>query len=798
MDAHSLQLLEYRKILDRLAIHTSNGIGREFALQLEPLPYPETVTRRLQETREARELRAHDSGLPLGGIRDIRDTAERARISARLSPHELLEIMHTAGAARRMRMFLLNRADKCPLLAEMATNLPVLQILENKIESSISEAADVKDSASQELGRVRGQIKVTAHRLSDRLQSYLTNDRIKTMVQEFVVTVRSGRYCIPVKAEYARAFGGIVHDTSQSGATVFMEPAQTVEMGNDLKQLTLKEEQEVERVLSELGSLAGSYYDELQRMASILGHLDVIHAKAILAEEMDAAEPHLNRRGIVKLYNARHPLLSGKVVPIDIELGEKFTTLLITGPNTGGKTVTLKTVGLLTLMTLAGLQIPASPDSDIALFDQVFADIGDEQDIQQSLSTFSAHLKNLVRIVETVGSNALILMDEMGAGTDPAEGAALAKALLDHLMRRQARIVATTHYGELKEYAYARPGVENASVEFDTDTLSPTYRILLGVPGMSNALYIASRIGLRAEIIDDARAFLSNRELETGELLQQIEQSRRQTRQAETEAKRAREEAYAAREEYQTRVKQIAEVQRTVRQQAQEEARDILRRTSDKAENILHDLQKMNKGVKKGPSIRQRVNTLRTDTFSALSENPTNAPQEELAPIEPGLTYKAGDRVRVLSLNMDGQILETPRDGVVAVQIGVMRATLPLDQLRPLPKAEAAAAERKATRKSAAETSGAAAIAMQKSLQIAPELMLRAMRVEEAQPLLDKYVDDAYAAGMGQARIVHGRGTGALRKAVWEFLKGHPAVASVRLGEEGEGGDGATVVTFKG
>ena len=797
MDAHSLQLLEYRKILDRLAAHTSNGIGREFAQQLEPLPYPETVTRRLQETREARNLRDHDSGMPLGGIRDIRETAERARIAARLSPHELLEIMHTAGAARRMRMFLLNRADKCPLLAEMGTNLPVLQILENRIESSISEAADVKDSASPELGRVRGQIKVTAHRLNDRLQSYLTNDRIKTFVQEFVVTVRGGRYCIPVKAEYARAFGGIVHDTSQSGATVFMEPSQTVEMGNDLKQLTLKEEQEVERVLRELGALDGSYYDELQRMASILGHLDVIHAKAVLAEEMDANEPHLNRRGVVKLYHARHPLLSGKVVPIDVELGEKFTTLLITGPNTGGKTVTLKTIGLLTLMTLAGMQIPASPDSDIALFDQVFADIGDEQDIQQSLSTFSAHLKNLVRIVETVSDNALILMDEMGAGTDPAEGAALAKALLDHLMRRRARIVATTHYGELKEYAYARAGVENASVEFDTETLSPTYRILLGVPGMSNALYIAARIGLRQEIIDEARSFLSSRELETGELLQQIEQSRRQTREAEAAALRARDEAYAAREEYQTRVKQIAEVQRSVRQQAQEEAREILRRTSDKAENIIHDLQKMNKSVKKGTSVRQRVNTLRTDTFSALSDNPTNTPQEELAPIEPGHTYKLGDRVRVLSLNMDGQILETPRDGVVAVQIGVMRATLPLDQLRPLPKTEAAAAERKATRKNEAESSGAAAIAMRKSMQIAPELMLRAMRVEEAQPLLDKYVDDAYAAGIGQARIVHGRGTGALRKAVWEFLRGHPVVASVRLGEEGEGGEGATVVTFK-
>lgn len=796
MDAHSLHVLEYRKILDRLIAQTSNGIGREFAAQLEPLPYPETVTRRLQETREARLLRDHDSGMPLGGIRDIRDTAERARIATRLTAHELLDVMHTVGAARRMRLYLLHRQEKVPILAEMATNIPMLQIVEQRVESSISESAEVKDSASPELGRIRSQIKVTQGRLNDRLQSLLSSERVRTFIQEFVVTVREGRYCIPVKAEYAKAFGGLVHDSSQSGATVFIEPTQTLELGNELKQLTLKEEKEVDRILSDLSGLVGSYYDELQRVISILGHLDVIHAKAVLAEEMGGIEPKLNRRGIVKLYNARHPLLPGKVVPIDIELGERFTTLLITGPNTGGKTVTLKTLGLLTLMTLAGLQIPASPDSEIALFDQVFADIGDEQDIQQSLSTFSAHLKNIVRIVETIGSNALVLMDEVGAGTDPAEGAALAKSLLDHLMNHNARVIATTHYGELKEYAYARAGVENASVEFDRETLSPTYRILLGVPGSSNAFYIASRLGLRSEIVDEARSFLSHREIETGELLQQIEMSRKTAAQAEREALRAREEAYAAREEYQTRVQQIAEAQRNVRQQAQEEARDILRRASDKAENILKDLQKMQKGARKGPTVRQRLNTLRTETYSALESN-EELPQEDLAPIEPGHVYRSGDRVRVMTLNMDGQLLENPRDGVVAVQIGAMRVTLPLEQLRPLKKAEAQEAEKRAARSSSATVSGIGEIAMQKALHISPELMLRAMRVDEAQPLLDKYVDDAYAAGISQARIIHGKGSGVLRKVVQEFLRGHPAVASFRNGQENEGGDGTTIVTFK-
>lgn len=796
MDAHSLHILEYQKVLDLLTEHTSNGIGREFAAQLEPLPYPETVTRRLQETREARYLRDHDSGLPLGGIHDVRQTLERARIQTRLTGRELLEVSYTAGASRRMRIFLLNRADRASLLAEMATNLPILQLVESRIESSINENGDVKDSASQELGRLRSQIKVTSNRLTDRLQNILGSERYKTYIQDGVVTVREGRYCIPVKAEYAKAFGGIVHDSSSSGATVFIEPTVAVEIGNELKQLMIKEEHEVDRILRELSALVGSYYDEGQRMVSILGHLDVIHAKAILAEEMGAQEPHLNRRGIVKLYNARHPLLHGKVVPIDVELGEEFTTLLITGPNTGGKTVTLKTVGLLTLMTLAGLQIPANTGSEIALFDQVFADIGDEQDIQQSLSTFSAHLRNIVRIVENLSGNSLVLMDEVGSGTDPAEGAALAKALLDTLMVRNARVIATTHYGELKEYAYSHEGVENASVEFNRETLSPTYRVLIGIPGSSNAFYIASRLGMPAEIVEEARSFLSRREIETGELLQQIEASRRKAADMEREAEIAREEAYRAREEYQTRVQQIADVQRTVREKAQEEAREILRRATDKSENIVKELQRMNKGARKGVSSRQKLNAVRAETYGALRHQDEDLPQEELAPIDPGHVWKKGDRVRVMTLNMDGQLLEAPREGVVPVQLGAMRVTLPLEQLRPLKGTEAQAAQRKEDRAKGVQTTGAGEIALRKSIQISPELMLKAMRVDEAQSLLEKYVDDAYAAGIGQARVIHGRGTGTLRRVVHEFLNGHSAVASYRLGQEGEGGDGATVITF--
>lgn len=788
MDAHSLHILEYRHVIEKLMAHTSNGIGREFAAELMPLPYPETVVRRLQETREARTLRDEGGGIPLGGIKDIRETLERARIETRLAPVELLDTANTAEAARRLRQFLLNRREQCPMLGEMGTNLPVMQIVEQRITQCIADGGDVRDSASPELARVRSTLKITHNRLNDRLQSLLSSEKSK-YVQESVITVREGRYCIPVKSEYARLFGGIVHDSSSSGATVFIEPASTVDLGNDLKQLQLKEEQEVDRILRDLSRLVASYYDEMQRMVSILGHLDVIHAKAVLAEEMGAAEPTLNRRGIVKLKDARHPLIAPPVVPIDIELGDRFTTLLITGPNTGGKTVTLKTIGLLTLMTLAGMQIPAHPDSEIALFEQIFADIGDEQDIRQSLSTFSAHLKNLVRITEGVGSNALILMDEVGSGTDPAEGAALAKALLDFFMAHGARVVATTHYGELKEYAYARAGVENSSVEFNRETLSPTYHVLLGVPGSSHAFYIAERLGLNKAIVDDARQFLSHREIETSELLQQIEKSRKAAADALREAEKARREATAARDEYQKRAREIAEVQRTVRQQAQEEARLVLNKAQERADNLVKELQRMNKGARQTSGVGKKMSKLRGETYDALREK-DSLPTEDLAPLEPGHVFKAGDKVRVVTLNMDGELLANPHDGVVAVQLGVMRATLPVEQLRPLKAGEAKPEPPK-------KTSGAGEITLRKALQIAPELMLKAMRVDEALSVLDKYLDDATAANMPQVRIIHGKGTGALRKAVQEHLSSHPAVASFRLGTEGEGGDGATVATLK-
>lgn len=786
MDEHSLRVLEYPRIIELLAERTSNPMGREAALALTPSSLPEVVQRRLRETAEACQLLEKGNGMPLGGIRDIREAVNRAAIEMLLTPTELLDVAQTVASAQRLRAFLLKQAESAPTLAEIAGNIPIVPGLAARIEECISEGGDVRDTATPELARIRSGKRIAHSRLMEKLNSILASERYRSYIQESIITLREGRYCIPVKSENRSALGGIIHDASASGATVFVEPRQCVDLGNELKELAVKEEQEVARILARLTSLVGSAAPDLRQMIRMLAELDLANAKALLAGAMDAAAPRLNYRGIVRLRRARHPLLDPPVVPIDIEVGERFTTLLITGPNTGGKTVALKTIGLLTLMAQSGLHIPAGPDSEVALFEQVFADIGDEQDIRQSLSTFSAHLKNIVQIVTTLGSSALVLLDEVGAGTDPGEGAALARAILSELERRKARVVATTHYGELKEYAYSSPNVENAAVEFDRETLRPTYRVLLGVPGSSHALYIAGRLGLPPAIIDEARGYLSSHDRDTAALLQQIEESRRRTLEMERQAAVDRRAAEEARAEYERRARQVADVQRTVRREAEEEARAVLRKASEKAENILDELRRMNKGKRKGAAARMQLTALKQQVVEEL-QTPEDEPEEPMP--EGGWTFHRGDRVRVTTWNTDGTLLDAPANGEVTVQIGAMRATLPVEVLRPLNQPPDSKADRRAT--------GASEITMRKAVHISPELTLRAMRVDEAAPVLDKYIDDAFAAGIREVRIIHGKGTGALRRFVWETLQGHPLVEAVRLGEESEGGEGATVVTFK-
>lgn len=786
MDAHSLKVLELPRVLGRLASHTTNAMGREAALALAPSAHLEIVARRLQETREARYLRDREAGLPLGGIRDVRETVARAAVEQQLTPSELSDVAQTVASARRMKAYLFQRADACPLLAEIASNMPVPPGLETRIQECIGDNGEVKDTASPELARVRSDKKATHARLLERLNNVLASDRYRPLVQEPIITEREGRYCVPVKAEHRSQFGGIVHDVSTSGATVFVEPGPCIDLGNRLKELAVKEEQEVSRILNRLTDLVGRSADDLRRLMMILANLDVAHARAVLAEEMGATEPAEAPAGVVRLFDARHPLLTGDVVPIDIEIGDRFDVLLLTGPNTGGKTVALKTVGLLVLMRQCGMQTPASPDSEIALFDQVFADIGDEQDIQQSLSTFSAHLRNIVRIAEQVGPRALVLLDEIGAGTDPSEGAALAKAILGALKERGARVLATTHYGELKEFAYTADRVENAAVEFDRESLRPTYRVLVGVPGSSHALYIAHRLGLPQAIIDDAEAQMGARERDTGELMEQIERSRLSAQLLERDAAAHQRAAEASRADYERRAREVADIRRSIRREVEDEARAVLRRASEKAENILDELRKMNRGARKGPAARRKLIALKREVSEALSD----PEPEPVAPPPPeGFSFSKGDYVRVTTLGADGRIIEAPSESFAQVQIGAMRATLPLDVLRPVapPSAPAVARDRL----------GAATISMRKAMHIGPEIMIRAMRVDEAEPMLGKYLDDAYAAGIREARIIHGKGTGVLRKFVQEYLRQHPLVASQRQADDADGGAGATVAVFK-
>ncbi|MGC8668097.1 MAG: endonuclease MutS2 [Chthonomonadales bacterium] len=784
MDAHSLKVLEYPRVLDLLAECTSTKTGREAATRLTPSSDLHQVARLLQETAEARKLLEADAPFTLGGVYDIRSNVTRAARGGVLVASELLEVGQTVAAMGRLRSNLLRRAEEAPALAELASSIPLDPGIAAAIEAAIADGGVIRDTATPELARIRTAMRSVQTRLRERLQAVVASERFRSMIQEPIVTERGGRFCIPVKAEFRTQFGGIVHDASASGATLFMEPASCVELGNEFRALAAHEEHEVLRILARLSGLVGRNAQDLMHGLELCAQLDVIRGKALLAIRMNAAGPRITSAPFIRLVAARHPLLGDEAVPIDVEVGARFSTLLLTGPNTGGKTVTLKTIGLLTLMAETGMQIPAAPQTEIGLFRNIFADIGDEQDIQQSLSTFSAHLRNIARILREAGPNDLALLDEIGAGTDPAEGAALAKALLVTLQERGVRIAATTHYGELKEFAYGRPGIENASVEFDVDTLRPTYRVLLGVPGSSHAFTIAARLGLPAEVMEAAREFLARREETSAEVLRRIEESRRKADEMEQEAARAKRAAQAAQHEYEARLAEIRTLQATVRQQAEEEARALLRRISDRAEGLIAELRKANRGARKAVSVRRRIAELRRETSQVLATPPV----EEEPPAPDGMTLRKGDHVRIVSLGREGDLLADPEEGRVSVQIGSLRATLPVEDLRP--------ADRPASSRDAgpAFPSG---VVVRRAAAIAPELILRGLRVDEAAPLLERYLDDAYGAGMRQVKLVHGVGSGTLRRSVWETLKEHPVVRSYRLGDDTEGGEGVTIVTLK-
>jgi DNA mismatch repair protein MutS2 len=800
MSPHTLKVLEYEQVRALLLEQINTDLGRERVAELAPLDDEEEIRKRLRETAEARRLIDQAGSLPLGGIHDVRHAVETAARDGLIEAQALLDLADTIASARRLRGFLLKRHEEAPRLAELGQEIGDFERIEGEIRRCIGPRGDVLDNASATLARVRKEQRVLHGRMMERLHSYLRNSAYRDMIQDPVVTIRDDRYCIPVKAENRSQFGGLVHDQSASGATVFMEPTVVVELGNELRQLALKERDEVERILRELAGKVGREAIPLMGTLFTLSLIDFISAKARLAFEMDATEPSLNRQGLVEFWKARHPLLKGEVVPIDVRLGGEFTQMVITGPNTGGKTVTLKTVGLLTLMAQSGLHLPANDGSTLPVFRGVYADIGDEQSIQQSLSTFSGHIRNIVEImkeIEFTGRRSLVLLDELGAGTDPTEGSALAKAILRHLWQKGARTIATTHYGELKEFAYSHEGVENASVEFDLETLRPTYRLLIGIPGSSNAFTIAGRLGLPEELVQSARGMLSDEENTITEVIQKLTADQRATEADLARAAAAAKEVDTLRQKYERDLRQLQADRKQTLERARADAFEIVRAAQRQADALLEELKRQEKERKKRSDgfdparARQEIQRLAKQLRQTLPQPEAPAADEPpVEPVAPALADEAprvGDAVLVAPFGQRGTLLAEPEGGKAQVQIGAMRITVPYANLRrvaearPLQTAAGALTQRR----------------MQLRSSLSTEIMLLGMRAEEAMEALDAYMNDACMAGVSPLRVVHGKGTGALKKVVWDYLQTHPHVSNFRLGEEGEGGGGVTVVSLK-
>ncbi|HEY8416735.1 MAG TPA: endonuclease MutS2 [Limnochordales bacterium] len=788
MDERSLRVLEYPAIVERLAATAAFAPGRELAAALRPSPEPAVVRQWLAETAEALQLLGRGGPDLLAGARDVRESLKRAGLGGVLSGTELLDVASTAAAMRRARRVLLNDPDAWPHLAQRAARLGTFTEVEETIAACIGPDGQMLDDASPELARLRARIRTLHQRIRDRLDAILRSPSLRQALQDTVITVRGGRQVVPVKQEHKGMIPGIVHDTSASGATVFVEPLEVVELNNELQEARSQEEQEVERLLRHLSAQVGRVAEEMLVGVSLLAELDLILAKARLAESMRAVAPKMNEEGWVRIVGGRHPLLTGRVVPIDVWLGREARVLVITGPNTGGKTVTLKTIGLFCLMAQAGLFVPAEPGTELAIFSGIYADIGDEQSIQQSLSTFSSHMSAIVHILRRVDERSLVLLDELGAGTDPAEGAALAMAILDHLLAAGARVVATTHYSDLKAFVHNRPGMQNASVEFDVETLAPTYRLIMGLPGRSNALEIAARLGLPEPILSQARARLTHDDVRVDDLIRNLEETRRALEEELERARRLRQENERLHAELEAARAELAERRQSVLEKAREEARRVVSAARRETQAALDELRRLQR---QGDLEGARRTHRRLERLQAELEAPP-APVEtpDARPLAPS-ELVPGTPVLVLSLGQTGTIIEGPAaDGHVTVQVGGMRARVPGQSLRAAP---AAAVREEPERRPSAPARPGLGIVAAKRAHISPELHLRGMTVEEALEALDKYLDDAVLAGLPTVRIVHGKGTGTLRRVVHEHLRSDRRVKSWRLADASAGGHGVTV-----
>ncbi len=764
--------LELPKVLERLAAYTTFSAGAEKARRLTPSTDLLEVQERLATTTEARDLLSARPQTTLGGARDVRPQVETARLGGVLSPTELLDVRGTLIAARTLYQALMRLHHQFPRLAVIAGRIAPCPELVEEIGRCLDERGEVQDEASEELARIRRELRTAHDRLIDRLQRLISSPENAPFLQEPIITLRQGRYVIPLKADFKGRIRGIVHDRSASGATLFIEPLNVVELNNAWRELQIEEEQEVHRILSGLSARVAGCGGEIEQTVEALAELDLAFARAQYADDLEATVPEVGEGRPIHLLQARHPLLDPEtVVPIDVVLDEETHVLVITGPNTGGKTVTLKTVGLLVLMAQAGLHIPVAPGSGLPLFHAVYADIGDEQSIEQSLSTFSSHLTNILSFISQADNRSLVLLDELGAGTDPAEGSALARALLETFRQQGATTLVATHYPELKAYAQLTPGVKNASVEFDPETLRPTYHLTIGLPGRSNALAIARRLGLDEEIVRQAESLISQEDRQTEGLLADIHRLRLQAARERDEAYQARLEAERLAKELQERLVRIEEERVAILEKAREEAAAELEQLREEVRALRRRLQAAGASLEAIVGVEAELEEMEEEVA------PPVEPEPLIPVVPPSRPPRPGDTVWVEPLRAEGRVLTLER-GQAEVQIGPARVRVPLARLilRAAPEP-------------AVEPSGLTYEVPTPGVR----LDLRGCTVEEALERLDRHLDSASLASLPWVEIVHGKGTGTLRRAVQDFLRSHPLVASYRSGEEGEGGEGVTI-----
>ena len=817
MNQKALKTLEYTKIITQLESHAASPLGKSLCRDLVPSSDLEEVRTWQAQTTDAADRVRLKGTVSFSGLRDIGSSLKRLEIGSSLSISELLSISSVLTVTARAKAY--GRQDipentftprfpgqqppKQTAAEEYAPDSldPLFQALEpltpvnNEIKRCILSEDEIADDASPGLSHVRRSLKACADRIHTQLNSILNSHR--TYLQDAVITMRDGRYCLPVKSEYKSQVSGMVHDQSATGSTLFIEPMAIVKLNNEIRELEIQEQKEIEAVLASLSNQTAPHIEELQLDMELLAQLDFIFAKAALSHQYRCTAPIFNDKGYINIKDGRHPLLDQKkAVPINVWLGKDFDLLIVTGPNTGGKTVSLKTVGLFTLMGQAGLHIPAWEGSELAVFDNVFADIGDEQSIEQSLSTFSAHMTNTVRILSEADSRSLCLFDELCAGTDPTEGAALAISILSFLHNMKCRTMATTHYSELKVFALSTPGVENACCEFNVETLRPTYKLLIGIPGKSNAFAISRQLGLPDYIIDDAKTHLESNDEAFEDLLANLEQSRVTIEKEREEIASYKEEISRLKKNIEQKEERLDERKEKLLKNANEEAQRILREAKETADQTIRNINKLAASSGVGKELEAERTKLREKldkVDKSLSLKNNKGPKKTISPKK----LKIGDGVKVLTMNLKGTVSTLPNaKGDLYVQMGILRSLVNIKDLELLDEAsvsgpglDPAALKR--------DNTGSGKIKMAKSFSVSPEVNLIGMTTDEAMPVLDKYLDDAYLAHLPQVRVVHGRGTGALRAAVHKHLKKLKYVKEFRLGEFGEGDTGVTIVTFK-